>query len=67
MPALNSSNLASADFDEDTGTMTITFRSGATYSYRNVPKDTYESLISASSPGQFFSRNIRNSYVGVAE
>jgi len=67
MPALNSSNLASADYNEETEVMTITFRSGATYSYRGVPKDTYESLISASSPGQFFSRNIRSSFVGVAE
>lgn len=67
MPELNSSNIASADYDEQLGTLRIVFRSGGVYTYGSVPQATYEALIAASSPGQFFARNIRNVYPSVRE
>ncbi len=67
MPELTSSNISSADYNDETGEMSVSFRSGKTYTYRNVPKETYRALISSPSPGSFFHRNIRNSFVGQEE
>jgi lysyl-tRNA synthetase class 2 len=65
MEALNSSNLSGCDFDKETMTLTISFRSGATYSYAGVPEEVYESLRTAGSPGQYFNAAIKNAYGGV--
>lgn len=67
MPSLNSSNISSAEYDDETGVMTITFASGSTYSYSGVPKSTYEALCSSPSPGSFFARQIRNQYAATRE
>ena len=61
MPALQSSNIASADYDDDTGEMTVEFRNGSEYAGA-VPKEVYEGLISSHSPGQYYFRNIRDVY-----
>jgi hypothetical protein len=65
MPELTSSNIASADYDDETGEMTVTFKSGQTYSYR-APKTVFDALVSSPSPGSFFHRNIKNIYPGEA-
>lgn len=61
MPDLNSSNIASAEFDDETGEMSVTFRSGQTYSAR-VPKATYEALVASPSPGSFYHRNLKTQF-----
>ncbi len=61
MPDLVSSYLASASYDEETSTMTIQFKGGASFS-AGVPKATYEALIASPSPGSFWHRNLRNSF-----
>jgi hypothetical protein len=67
MPDLVSSYLASADYDEETSTMTITFKNGASFAYANVPKATFEALIASPSHGSFFHRQIRSQFVGSPE
>jgi hypothetical protein len=61
MPDLVSSNISSADYNDETGEMSVTFRSGQTYTAR-VPKETYEALLASPSPGSFYHRNLRNSF-----
>ncbi len=62
MPALNSSNLASYDYDPDTAVLKIQFVSGRTYTYADVPPDVADGLGSASSPGQYFNSAIKDQY-----
>lgn len=42
-----STNLASGSYDDETQELEITFRSGATYAYRNVPQGIVEGLKAA--------------------
>lgn len=65
MQPLNSSNLSGVDYDKETMTLTIAFRSGATYSYAGVPEEVYENLRTAGSPGGYFNAAIKNSFSGV--
>ncbi len=60
--AIASSNLAAVKYDPTTETLGIKFHSGKTYTYRKVPSDVYDGLISASSAGRYFIGNIKHSY-----
>ena len=62
MPPLNSSNLRSYEYDAEQGTLLITFVSGKTYKYADVPQDVADGLGTASSPGQYFNSEIKNTY-----
>lgn len=57
-----SSNLESADYDPETEDLSITFQSGGTYTYHGVPPSVYRGLTLAGSAGQFFHRNIKDSF-----
>lgn len=59
MTLLKSSNLASADYNDELGEMVIEFNNGGVYAYK-APREAYEGLISAASPGKFFQSTIRN-------
>lgn len=59
---VDSSNIASVGYKVKEETLEIRFNSGAVYQYKNVPRSVHEQLMSASSKGQFFHRNIRNSF-----
>jgi hypothetical protein len=58
----SSSNLSSASYDPDEQTLTIEFQSGGSYTYSNVPPETYRGLTLASSAGQYFHRQIKGRY-----
>ncbi len=62
MPALKSSNLASCEYDAEARSLAITFRSGSTYRYSDVPETVYEGLLSAASPGSYFASRIKDAY-----
>ncbi len=62
MPELKSSNLASADYSEETKALTVTFRSGGTYTYADVPETVYAGLMAAPSPGRYLDAEIKNKY-----
>jgi KTSC domain len=59
---LRSSALASAQYDDQTEELTLTFVSGRSYTYENVPEDIYEKLLQSSSPGSFYAFNIKDQY-----
>ena len=59
---LNSSNICSAGYHDPSRTLEIEFRSGGVYQYFDVPKSTYEQLMSASSPGGLLQEQIRGAF-----
>ena len=58
----DSSNLDNVSYDTDTEILEITFLSGATYEYYDVPESTYKQLIKAKSKGRFAYYNICYEY-----
>jgi hypothetical protein len=50
------------DYDERRAQLSITFKSGRTYVYEGVARDTYRDLLSAESQGAYFNLNIRDAY-----
>ena len=59
-----SSLLAVADYDEATQTLTLQLHNGAQYTYADVPRETFQNLITAESAGQFFQYDIRPHFQG---
>jgi len=62
MPAIDSSTITWADYDDDTQTLTITFKNGGVYEYSHLDTKTYADFLDAPSQGKFFSRYIRDKY-----
>jgi hypothetical protein len=60
MIPVDSSNLSSVGYDN--GNLYISFHSGSTYRYFNVPESVYHELLSASSKGKYHAAYIKNSY-----
>ena len=60
--SVESTNLASAGYDETTQTLEVQFVNGRVYQYYGVPEDIHKQLMRAASKGQFFNAHIRNSY-----
>lgn len=59
---VDSSNISSIGFDEDSQTLEIEFHSGAVYQYFDVPFHIYEGIMNAASKGQYFAQNIKGYY-----
>lgn len=59
---MSSTAIDSIAYDPDRRELRITFKSGRTYVYEDVPVYTYEALLSAESQGAYFNRNIRDAY-----
>ncbi len=57
-----SSNIEAARYDAETQELTIDFVNGGTYVYTNVPSSIAAGLEAASSPGQYFARQIKGRY-----
>lgn len=58
----NSSALSSATYDDERSELTITFRNGRSYTYRQVPANVWDGLQTADSPGNFWRSNIMDQY-----
>jgi hypothetical protein len=58
-----SSVLHAASWNNETKDLIIIFRSRAVWLYRQVPETIYENFIAATSSGQFFNVNIRDTYL----
>jgi hypothetical protein len=58
MNPVTSSNLSSMGYDEDTSTMAVQFNNGSVYSYQDVSKETYETVLHADSVGSTFNQLI---------
>jgi KTSC domain len=59
---VRSTAIASAGYDPDIKRMEITFISGHSYTYDNVPAEVFEELVGAGSPGQYYASNIKGVY-----
>lgn len=57
-----SSAISDASYDDETQELNVTFNSGQTYTFRGVPAEIYDGLISASSPGRYYHQNIKGQY-----
>ena len=57
---VDSSNLSSVGYES--GNLYITFSSGSTYCYFNVPEAVYHGLLAAASKGRYHAYFIKNSY-----
>lgn len=55
-----SSNLDEVEYNTETEELDITFLSGRTYRYFNVPQDVHQELLNAPSHGKYFYAYIRN-------
>ncbi len=60
--SVQSSNIASIGYDENTQTLDVEFLSGSVYQYYNVPVNMYEQLMQAGSKGRFLNTYIKNAY-----
>lgn len=58
----NSTSLNSAEYDAIDKILTVTFNSGSSYRYADVPKEVYQELIEAKSAGKFFQAYIKGQY-----
>lgn len=59
---VSSSNLESVGFDVENNILEIEFNSGGVYKYFDVPKVVFEQLMSASSHGKFFHREVKGNF-----
>lgn len=59
----SSTSIEHCDYDEDIKTLKIKFHSGAQeHQYKECPKEIYEGLKAAESPGRFFHQHVRNKF-----
>jgi len=59
---IQSSNLKSASYNTEDGTLQVTFISGGVYEYYNVPWEKFTKLRLSESQGRFFNLNIAKSH-----
>lgn len=57
-----SSNLKSVGYDSTTDILEIEFKNGGIYRYSGIPARVYDELMSSSSHGRYFHKNIREKY-----
>ena len=62
MTPVESSNIASVGYDEQTKVLHIQFKSGATHAYSDVSPEKHKALMAAESKGKHFIAHIRNSH-----
>ena len=63
MPYLRSSAIRRAEYNDVTRTLTLWFvDSGGPYYYYNVPRNIFDGLLSARSPGTYYNLYIRDQY-----
>ncbi len=59
---VSSSSIDEVGYDSGQRTLAVSFHAGREYLYADVPRETFEALLSASSIGRYFNSAIRNSY-----
>lgn len=59
---VESSNISSIGYHENSQTLEIEFHSGAVYQYFDVPSAVYEQMMAADSKGQFLAQHIKGNY-----
>jgi hypothetical protein len=59
---VQSTLMTSIRYDSEARALDITFTSGETYRYSNVPRDVYAALLGAESKGEFFNDRVKGVY-----
>ena len=62
MIKVQSSNIEAVDHDGQH--LTVQFKSGATWTYHDVPEPVFRKMLSADSIGGYFAKHVRNGYKG---
>ena len=65
MPEMNfidSSNIESIGYDDDTQELHVQFLSSGHYIYRDVPREIFDDLMNAPSKGSFLNREVKGVY-----
>lgn len=62
---VNSSNILSIGYDEDSQILEIEFKTGRVYRYSNVPPHVYAGLMKSESHGKYFLKHIANNYSSI--
>jgi hypothetical protein len=57
---VQSTVMTSIRYDNEARALDITFTSGETYRYSNVPRDIYVALLDAESKGEFFNDHVKD-------
>jgi KTSC domain-containing protein len=58
----HSSNVSSVSYNPETKEMTVSFKSGGSYTVSGVEATTASDMANDPSPGSYYNRHIRNSY-----
>ena len=64
MPAVNSSAIASIDYNSESREMYVSFHETGNYTYYDVPEEVYLEFLHAKSVGQYFNIYIKDRYAG---
>jgi hypothetical protein len=59
-----SSTIRSISYTEETNQLLVEFKSGGTYEYSDVDKETFNEFISHPSVGSYFHKTIKGNYEG---
>lgn len=59
---VTSSNVESVGYDENSATLEIEFKNGATYQYFDVPENVFTELRDADSVGEYLAARIKGTY-----
>jgi KTSC domain len=62
---VNSTNILSIGYDEESQILEIEFNTKRIYRYSNVPPHIYSALMKSSSHGKYFLKHIANSYSSI--
>ncbi len=62
MPYVESEAISIIEYDELSRGLVVTFTSGETYRYKDVPRQVYQAFIAAVSHGRYFHEHIRDRY-----
>lgn len=59
---VESSNLNSVGYDDETNILEIEFKDNSIYQYSNVPEYIYNELLTADSKGSYLHKNIKGKF-----
>lgn len=59
---VQSSNISSIGYEENSRTLEIEFNTGKIYQYSQVSENVYKALMNAPSHGSYFNANVRSAY-----
>lgn len=62
MPEIRSKAISFADYDSSSGELYLTFTSGRTYTFFEVPRAVYDQFLVSTSKGKFYNLFIKDKF-----